>query len=97
MIECSQTDEGLYFNVRVQPNASKTEFCGEYDGALKLRISSPAVENAANKTCVATLAKAFGLSKSKINLVSGEHSKNKRIFVKGLKESEFQLFLEKNI
>jgi uncharacterized protein YggU (UPF0235/DUF167 family) len=37
------------FDVRVQPRASRSEVAGAYGAAVKIRLSAPAVEGAANR------------------------------------------------
>ena len=71
------------FTIRVVPRASKSEIVGEVEGSLKIRISSPPVDGAANEEVVKVLAKAFGVSKSNVTIVSGETSKTKRVRVIG--------------
>ena len=44
------------FAVRVQPRASKNEVSGVLDGALKIKLQAPAVENQANEALCAFLA-----------------------------------------
>ena len=61
----------------IQPGAKKTELAGEHDGIVKLRISAPPVEGAANKAVLAFMAKYLGLPKSAVILVSGEKSRIK--------------------
>ena len=78
-----ETDEGVTFSVRVVPRASKSEIIGEYEGSLRVRISAPPVDGAANAEVVKLLAKAFGVARSNVSIVSGETSKTKRIRVLG--------------
>ncbi len=63
--------------VRVVPRASKSEVVGEIDGVLKVRISAPPVDGAANAELIKLLAKHFGVSKSSVEIVSGSTSKTK--------------------
>ena len=65
------------------PRASKSEIVGVVDGSLKVRISAPPVDGAANEEVVKVLAKAFSVAKSNVSIVSGETSKTKRIRVIG--------------
>ena len=39
------TADGVEITLYVQPGAKKSEVAGEHDGALKLRINAPPVEN----------------------------------------------------
>ena len=48
MINLTEKNDAVVFNVRVVPRASKSEIVGEHDGALKVRIASPPVDGAAN-------------------------------------------------
>ncbi len=73
----------LIFNVRVVPRASKSEIVGEHDGALKIRIASPPVDGAANAELIKVLAKQFGVSKSAVEILSGQTAKIKQIKIFG--------------
>ncbi len=79
MIRCTEKDDALIFDVRVVPRASKSEIVGEMDGALKIRLAAPPVNGAANAELVKLLSKCFGVSKSEIEIISGETSKTKRV------------------
>jgi uncharacterized protein (TIGR00251 family) len=68
---------GLRLSLYVQPGAKKTEWCGEHDGALKLRLNAPPVGGKANQVLVAWLAKTLGLPLRSVQLVSGEKSRHK--------------------
>ena len=74
------------------PRASKSEIVGELGGALKIKLSAPPVDGAANKELIKLLSKQFGVSKSKIEIVSGETSKKKRVRIDGF---DLKAFLRK--
>jgi uncharacterized protein len=67
------------FAVRVQPRASKNEVAGVMDGALKIRLQAPAVEDRANQALCAFLAELLKRPKSAVRLLSGERSRSKRV------------------
>ncbi len=79
LIKYPVKDESIIFNVRVIPRASKSEIAGEHDGALKVRISSPPVDVAANAELIKLLAKHFGVSKGNVKIIAGLTSKTKRV------------------
>jgi len=79
LIKYPVKDESIIFNVRVIPRASKSEIVGEHDGALKVRISSPPVDVAANAELIKLLAKHFGVSKGNVKIIAGLTSKIKRV------------------
>ena len=83
MIQFSEKDGSLIFDVRVVPRASKSEIVGEHDGALKVRIASPPTGGAANEELIKVLSKKFGVPKSAIQILSGQTSKMKQIRISG--------------
>ena len=87
MIQFTEKGDDLIFNVRVVPRASKSEIVGDLDGALKIRIASPPVDGAANAELIKVLAKKFNVSKSAIEILSGQTSKTKQIKIIGGKAS----------
>ena len=90
MIEILEKDGSVIFSIRVVPRASRSEIVGIHDGALKIRIASPPVDGAANAEIVRFLAKAFGVSKSDVFILSGETSKNKRIKIANQSKSSYE-------
>lgn len=73
----------IRLRVRVQPRASRTEVVGEHDGALKLRLAAPPVDDQANRELVRFVAKALGVSPSRVRLVSGATSRSKTLEIAG--------------
>lgn len=80
-LEISEASDGLIFPILVQPRASKNEAVGLHAGALKVRLTAPPVEGKANKMCAAFLAKALGVPKSAVEIVSGHTGRNKKMKV----------------
>ncbi len=72
------------FVVRVVPRASRTEVAGLHDGALRVALTSPPVDGAANAALVAFLAKTLGVPKRAVSIVHGETGRQKRIAVSGV-------------
>ena len=71
-------------SVRVQPRASKDEIAGTLDGALKIRLRAPALENRANEALAEFLADLLKTSKSAVRIQSGAQSRNKRVEIRGV-------------
>jgi uncharacterized protein (TIGR00251 family) len=65
--------------VRVIPRAQKTEFSGERDGRMVVRLAAPPVDGAANDALIAFLAEHYHVPRSRVRIVSGERSRNKRV------------------
>jgi uncharacterized protein (TIGR00251 family) len=74
--------EGLVLTVRVQPKASRNAIIGGHGEALKIALTAPPVDGAANKACIAFLAKKLGLAKSAFAILSGQTSRNKRLLIR---------------
>ena len=72
------------------PRASRSQIVGEHDGALKIQLTSPPIDGAANAELIKLLAKQLGVSKSDIEIVAGETSKSKRIKIANLSHSKFE-------
>jgi uncharacterized protein (TIGR00251 family) len=85
----TEKDQGLVFNVVVQPRASKTAVAGRHGEALKVRLTAPPVDGAANKMCLKFLAKWLGVPKTSLIIVSGETSRNKTIRIDFDNEQQF--------
>jgi uncharacterized protein len=82
MINLKETREGIAFSVFIQPRSSKNMISGIYGDSLKIKLTAPPVEGAANKMCVSFLAKRLGVPKSAVEIISGLSSRKKRILVR---------------
>lgn len=80
--------------VRVQPRASKDEVCGWENQVLKVRVTAPAAEGAANEACLKVLAAWLGVPKSHLTILRGERSRNKLIAVANVDEESLRRRLE---
>jgi uncharacterized protein (TIGR00251 family) len=76
------------FQVRVQPRASKDEIAGVIEGALKIRLQAPAVENRANEALVEFLAHLLKTPKSAVRILGGERSRTKRVEIRGVTKQQ---------
>jgi uncharacterized protein len=73
----------VILDLHVQPGAARTEFAGEHDGRLKLRLAAPPVDGKANAALVAFLAEYYGVPKRNVRIVAGTSSRRKRVFIEG--------------
>jgi hypothetical protein len=83
MIETWQTKEGLLIKIHLQPKASKNELVGNYQGALKVRITAAPTDNQANKALIVFLANSFGVKKSQVKIISGHTGRDKTVSFSG--------------
>ncbi len=78
----TEKPDGLFLKVFVQPKASKNSIAGIHSDALKIKLTAPPVEGAANKMCLKYLAKCLEVSPSSLDIVSGHNSRTKRILIR---------------
>jgi len=88
MLDVKDTPEGAVLSVRVLPRSSRNELAGETGGALKVKLTAPPVEGAANKGLIKLLASVFKVPKSSVEIISGEASKNKKVRILGVKAAD---------
>ncbi len=73
--------EGLVFKITVLPRSSKNMVAGIYGDTLKIKLTAPPVDGAANKMCINFLAKSLELPRSSVEIISGHSSRVKKIFL----------------
>jgi uncharacterized protein (TIGR00251 family) len=79
-----ETQSGVRMRVYVAPRSARDEVVGVHNGELKVALSAPPVEGAANRALVEYMAKRLGISKSAVRLVSGETSRHKTLNIEGV-------------
>ena len=81
MLSIQENPRGVVFKVLIQPRSSKNMFAGLHDDALKVKLTAPPVNNAANRMSIKFLAKALDVSPSSLEIVSGHSSRNKQVLL----------------
>ena len=81
--------------VQIQPRSSRDQIVGFHDGKLKIKISTPPVDGKANHALIEFMAKALGVSKSKVEIVKGHKSKLKTIKITGIDLDTYRSFISK--
>jgi uncharacterized protein (TIGR00251 family) len=84
----------MAFKFYIQPGAKKTEIKGEFNGMLKIKISAPPVEGAANKELINFLSKKLKIKKSEIKIKNGQNSRIKTIEIPMDKDNLYKLLNE---
>jgi uncharacterized protein (TIGR00251 family) len=86
VIDISERQGLVIFVVRVTPRASRDSIEGEYQGALKVRLTAAPITNRANEALKRLLAACLNVPVSAVRIVIGEKSRNKRVSVAGSPE-----------
>jgi hypothetical protein len=79
-----QTGDDVVLTLHVQPGARKTEIAGQHGEALKIRLAAPPVDGKANDCLIAFVAERLDIAKSRLELVSGQSNRAKRVRVAGV-------------
>lgn len=94
MIEITERDGVVVFSVRVTPRARRDAIEGEYQGALKVRLTAPPVEDRANAALCRLLAESLNVSASAVRIVAGAKSRTKRVSIAGVSRAQILSLLE---
>ena len=79
---------GVTLVVHVTPRSRKNEIVGANGQALRVRLTAPPVEGAANAALCEFLARVLGVRKSAVTLVAGQSSRHKVVRVDGVTKDQ---------
>jgi uncharacterized protein (TIGR00251 family) len=86
-----EQDGAITFEVRVAPRGSRNRVVGIQDGALKVALTAPPVDGAANEALRKLLAKALGVAKSDVEILHGDRARIKVLRVHGVSAGDVRL------
>ena len=84
MSPLERTSDGIRLRLRVQPRASRTEVAGPHGDALRIRLSAPPVDGAANAELVRYVAELLEVARSAVVITAGHAGRRKTIEVRGV-------------
>jgi len=67
--------------VKVQPRASKNEISGVVGSELKIKVTAPPVDSAANEALLRLLADILDCPRTALQIVHGQASRHKQVLV----------------
>jgi uncharacterized protein (TIGR00251 family) len=76
--------EGVWLFVKVQPRSSKNEIGEVVGNALKVRVTAPPVDAAANEALLRFLAETLDCPRGAVRLLRGQTSRQKTLLITGL-------------
>jgi len=85
-----ETPGGTLLAVKLQPRASKNEIGEALGDELKIKVTAPPVDAAANQALIELLAETLGCPRGKVELIRGQTSRHKTILLHGFKPAEIQ-------
>ena len=81
--------EEITLKVYLQPKSSKNEIIGPYRDGIKVKVMAPPVEGKANEALIRFLSKELGVSPSSIEILKGNHSREKTLRISGISDQEW--------
>ena len=87
-MEIREREGSVTFAVRVAPRSSRDSIEGEYQGALKVRLTAPPVDDRANDALRRLLAERLKVPVSAVRIVAGEKSRTKRVAIAGVSRAQ---------
>ena len=71
--------DGVLLSVKLQPRASRNEIGEPLGDELRIKVTAPPVDSAANEALIELLAEKLDCSRSQIELVRGQTSRHKML------------------
>ncbi len=93
MIDIIETDSGVTISLKVQPNAKKNAIIGEHGNLLKIAVTAVPEKGKANKAVIDMLAKKLKIKKSRVSVVAGLTTREKKVYLEGISLDNFKLIL----
>ncbi len=97
MIRITAQEGGVVFRVKVVPRASRSEIAGVQGDMLRVRLTAPPVEGAANNALVKLLAEVLKVPERDIEIVAGHTGRQKVVRVAGLPAHELDARLREHL
>ncbi len=88
MIKTREMEDGIVVSVKVQPNSSKDWVVGEYADQIKIAVTVAPEKGKANKAVIKLFAKLLGIKNSDVQIISGETSRDKELFIRNITEED---------
>ena len=87
-LDVTESNGRVRFSVRVQPRASADAIAGVHGTSLKIRLTAPPVDGAANERLVFFLSDIFAVPRRAIKILAGESSRSKIVEIEGVTERD---------
>lgn len=88
MLELVVHADSVSLRVKVAPRAARSSVLGVHDGALKVSLTAPPVDGAANTALCELLSDLLGVPKRAIEITHGHQARLKTVRIHGVSESQ---------
>jgi uncharacterized protein (TIGR00251 family) len=79
-----ERDGELAFDVLVSPHASRARLGPVHGDRVKVAVTSPPVDGAANAAVIELVARALGVARGAVSIAAGQASRRKTVVVRGV-------------
>ncbi|HEY2083881.1 MAG TPA: DUF167 domain-containing protein [Verrucomicrobiae bacterium] len=88
--------DGVWLSIKLQPRASANEIGEALGNELRVKVTAPPVDSAANEALIRFLAETLDCPRNAVELVRGQTSRHKVVKLIGMKAEEVLTKLTKN-
>jgi uncharacterized protein (TIGR00251 family) len=93
MLPIRETKGGVCIDVLVQPRASREKIGPVHDERIKIAVTAPPVEGAANAAVAKLIARALGCPRGDVEVIRGMTSRRKTVRVLGVSRASVEEIL----
>ncbi|HEY0455035.1 MAG TPA: DUF167 domain-containing protein [Verrucomicrobiae bacterium] len=86
--------DGICISIKAQPRASRNEIGASLGNELKIKITAPPVDSAANDALLRYLAEVLGCGRGDLQLIRGQTSRHKQVLISNLSAEEIVTKIE---
>jgi uncharacterized protein len=87
-IPFKKTRNGITIEVKVEPRTSQKGITGVMDNnVLKVKLTSPPVDGAANEQLIGIIAEELKVKRSQVRVIRGQSSKRKVVEISGVEDA----------
>jgi len=80
--------DGIWLSIKLQPRASANEIGEVLGNELRIKVTAPPVDSAANEALVRFLAETLDCARNRVELMRGQTSRHKTVRVRGMTAEE---------
>jgi uncharacterized protein (TIGR00251 family) len=80
--------DGVLLSVKLQPRAAKNQINGTQGNELKIQVTAPPVDSAANEALVQLQAETLDCGRNRIEIIRGQKSRHKTVKLYGFTAEE---------
>src|SRR5690348_9112214 len=80
--------DGVMLSVKLQPRASANEIGEPLGDELRIKVTAPPVDSAANEALIELLAETLGCARGRVELVRGQTSRHKVVAIRNATAEE---------